>query len=75
MISNNDESSKKYLSLYITGDIFLEKIILLLTYMEKWHDYLYQLYKGDVNMNIQIGKYAWMVKIGEKGQFVIPKEA
>ena len=26
-------------------------------------------------MNIQSGKYAWMVKIGEKGQFVIPKEA
>ena len=26
-------------------------------------------------MNIQEGKYAWMVKIGEKGQFVIPKEA
>ncbi|MBO5727769.1 MAG: AbrB/MazE/SpoVT family DNA-binding domain-containing protein [Oscillospiraceae bacterium] len=26
-------------------------------------------------MNVQIGKYAWMVKIGEKGQFVIPKEA
>ena len=25
-------------------------------------------------MNIQNGKYAWMVKIGEKGQFVIPKE-
>ena len=21
------------------------------------------------------GKHAWMVKIGEKGQFVIPKEA
>ncbi len=21
------------------------------------------------------GKYAWLVKIGEKGQFVIPKEA
>ena len=21
------------------------------------------------------GRYAWMVKIGEKGQFVIPKEA
>lgn len=21
------------------------------------------------------GKYAWMVKIGEKGQFVIPKDA
>ena len=26
-------------------------------------------------MNIQNGKYAWMVRIGEKGQFVIPKEA
>ncbi len=26
-------------------------------------------------MNIQEGKYAWMVRIGEKGQFVIPKEA
>ena len=26
-------------------------------------------------MNVQAGKYAWMVKIGEKGQFVIPKEA
>lgn len=26
-------------------------------------------------MNILEGKYAWMVKIGEKGQFVIPKEA
>ena len=26
-------------------------------------------------MNIPSGKYAWMVKIGEKGQFVIPKEA
>lgn len=26
-------------------------------------------------MNILKGKYAWMVKIGEKGQFVIPKEA
>ena len=26
-------------------------------------------------MNIHNGKYAWMVKIGEKGQFVIPKEA
>jgi len=24
---------------------------------------------------MQDGKYAWMVKIGEKGQFVIPKEA
>ena len=26
-------------------------------------------------MDILDGKYAWMVKIGEKGQFVIPKEA
>ena len=26
-------------------------------------------------MEIPEGKYAWMVKIGEKGQFVIPKEA
>ena len=26
-------------------------------------------------MEIHDGKYAWMVKIGEKGQFVIPKEA
>lgn len=26
-------------------------------------------------MNVHDGKYAWMVKIGEKGQFVIPKEA
>lgn len=26
-------------------------------------------------MNVQKGKYAWIVKIGEKGQFVIPKEA
>ena len=26
-------------------------------------------------MNCTNGKYAWMVKIGEKGQFVIPKEA
>lgn len=26
-------------------------------------------------MNIHEGKYVWMVKIGEKGQFVIPKEA
>ena len=26
-------------------------------------------------MDILEGKYAWMVKIGEKGQFVIPKEA
>ena len=26
-------------------------------------------------MNMNNGKYAWMVKIGEKGQFVIPKQA
>lgn len=26
-------------------------------------------------MNNPEGKYAWTVKIGEKGQFVIPKEA
>ena len=26
-------------------------------------------------MEVNNGKYAWMVKIGEKGQFVIPKEA
>ena len=26
-------------------------------------------------MEIPEGKYAWMVKIGEKGQLVIPKEA
>lgn len=26
-------------------------------------------------MELPAGKHAWMVKIGEKGQFVIPKEA
>ena len=26
-------------------------------------------------MDYKNGNYAWMVKIGEKGQFVIPKEA
>ncbi len=26
-------------------------------------------------MNINEGKFAWMIKIGEKGQFVIPKKA
>ncbi len=31
--------------------------------------------KGAGNMDIKEGKYAWMVKIGEKGQFVIPKQA
>ena len=30
--------------------------------------------RGSV-MEFQNGKYAWMVKVGEKGQFVIPKEA
>ena len=30
---------------------------------------------GGKMMNLHEGKYAWMVKIGEKGQFVIPKEA
>ena len=40
-----------------------------------WYDYSYQSYNGEANMNIRDGKYAWMVKIGEKGQFVIPKEA
>ena len=28
-----------------------------------------------MNMNRPNGKFAWSVKIGEKGQFVIPKEA
>ncbi|MBP3656557.1 MAG: AbrB/MazE/SpoVT family DNA-binding domain-containing protein [Clostridia bacterium] len=26
-------------------------------------------------MELPQGKYAWMVRIGERGQFVIPKEA
>ena len=26
-------------------------------------------------MEVPQGKYAWMINIGEKGQFVIPKEA
>ena len=26
-------------------------------------------------MNIHKGKFAWIVKVGERGQFVIPKEA
>ena len=26
-------------------------------------------------MELPKGKHAWMVKIGEKGQFVVPKEA
>ena len=31
--------------------------------------------KGRLQMNTPPGKYAWTVKIGERGQFVIPKEA
>ena len=31
--------------------------------------------KGAISMEVPQGKYAWMIKIGEKGQFVIPKEA
>ncbi len=31
--------------------------------------------EGGNVMEFPEGKYAWMVKIGEKGQFVIPKEA
>ena len=31
--------------------------------------------KGVISMEVPQGKYAWMIKIGEKGQFVIPKEA
>jgi len=31
--------------------------------------------QGGKKMEVPEGKYAWMVKIGEKGQFVIPKEA
>ena len=36
---------------------------------------MHKLYLGVDAMDMQNGKYAWMVKIGEKGQFVIPKEA
>ena len=31
--------------------------------------------EGGSLMQTPDGKYAWIVKIGEKGQFVIPKEA
>ena len=31
--------------------------------------------KGGIFMEVPQGKHAWMIKIGEKGQFVIPKEA
>ena len=31
--------------------------------------------EGGNVMEFPEGKYEWMVKIGEKGQFVIPKEA
>ena len=44
-------------------------------YINLRYDYSYQSYRGGTKMNILDGKYAWMVKIGEKGQFVIPKEA
>jgi transcriptional regulator, abrB family len=30
---------------------------------------------GGEKMGYPKGKYAWTVKVGEKGQFVIPKEA
>ena len=30
---------------------------------------------GMKNMNELNGKYAWTVTVGEKGQFVIPKQA
>lgn len=30
---------------------------------------------GGIDMNTPKGKYAWTVKVAEKGQFVIPKEA
>ena len=30
---------------------------------------------GGMKMRYPKGKYAWTVKVGEKGQFVIPKEA
>lgn len=41
----------------------------------KWYDYSYKSYFLEELMEVNNGKYAWMVKIGEKGQFVIPKEA
>ena len=34
-----------------------------------------KMHVGGENVEFPKGKYAWMVKIGEKGQFVIPKEA
>lgn len=43
--------------------------------MMKWYDYSYKSYFLEELMEVNNGKYAWMVKIGEKGQFVIPKEA
>ncbi len=44
---------------------------------EKKYDYSYKSYlsKGRLLVNTPPGKYAWTVKIGERGQFVIPKEA
>ena len=43
--------------------------------MMKWYDYSYKSYFREALMEVNNGKFAWMVKIGEKGQFVIPKEA
>jgi AbrB family looped-hinge helix DNA binding protein len=37
---------------------------------------LYKSYfKGEIEITYPKGKYAWMVTVGEKGQFVIPKQA
>ncbi len=53
----------------------MKRQILFDIYIKLRYDYSYQSHKGVAEMNIHDGKYAWMVKIGEKGQFVIPKEA
>ena len=39
------------------------------------HTSHFALTKGGISMEVPQGKHAWMIKIGEKGQFVIPKEA
>jgi AbrB family looped-hinge helix DNA binding protein len=39
------------------------------------HTFHTKLPKKEVDMVGPKGKYAWTVKVGEKGQFVIPKEA
>ena len=46
-----------------------------LTFSQKCGMIIHTNHTGGIDMNIHEGKYAWMVKIGEKGQFVIPKEA